>query len=77
MVWSYLAPALFLAVAFFWHAMENLGAAEDTDLPAVATFSGRNFQAPPLATIQLSQTVQVVEEYGLEEKKMMYENCRS
>lgn len=71
-VWGYLAPALLLAVAFLYDAISNTSPAEQAELPASA-FSGRMFKAPPLTTIQLSQTVEVVEEHPLEEKVFLSE----
>ena len=65
-MWSYLAPALILAVAFLCDALKSVPN-EDADMPA-ASFSSRTFQAPPLASIQLSQMVEVVEDHSLEEK---------
>lgn len=70
-VWSYLAPAMILALAFLYDAVISVNREEEVDPPT--SFPGRGFLAPPLASIQLSQTVEVIEEHPLEEKKLMYE----
>lgn len=60
-----------LSLAFLYDALTTSNADEDVNVPA--STSGRGFLAPPVAAIQLSQTVEVVEEHALEEKKSMYE----
>ena len=71
-MWSYLAPALILAVTFLWDALSTSSPGDDADMPATS-FSSRNFQAPALNSIQLSQMVEVVEEHQLEEKTSLSE----
>ena len=56
-----------LAVGFLYDGLTSINTDEEVDSPT-SVLSGRMFQAPALASIQLSQTVQVVEEHPLEEK---------
>lgn len=71
-MWSYILPATILAIAFLADAVQNGAGAEDDSVPA-ASLSKWNFQAPPLASIQLSQTVEIVEEHAVYPKRTLYE----
>lgn len=62
--------ALILAGAFFYDAIRNTpDLEEEGQHNHAASISTRAFRAPPLAAIQLSQTVEVVEEHQMGEKK--------
>lgn len=72
-MFSYLVPAMILAAAFLYDAVNNTGGEDEVINMQVSTFANRNFHAPPLASIQLSQTVEVVEERDLGEKGSIYQ----
>jgi hypothetical protein len=72
--WSYLVPAILLALSALHDAIKsNNDDKEVADLQAIS-FASRKFNAAPISTIQLSQTVEVVEEYQMESKKLDWED---
>ena len=70
------SAALVIGVAssscFLYDAIRNGGSEDEVADAQVASFGQRGFQAPHLASIQLSQTVEVVEEHQLQEKSSVY-----
>lgn len=71
-MYSYLIPALILGSAFLFDALRTSSGLQDDEITAT-TMSTWSFAAPPLTSIQLSQTVEVVEEHALQDKRTLYE----
>lgn len=58
-----------MAGATLYDALSNTSSEDEVAEVQRSSFGARGFAAPPMASIQLSQTVEVVEEHALQEKK--------
>lgn len=74
MHFSYDYCACLLAGFFLWDAIRNSNSEDVTVDLQVSSFAAiHKMNAPPVAAIQLSQTVEVVEEHPLQDKKSLYQ----